>query len=86
MEAYSGSKAYVVKLTQNLAIEMPEIDWFLLNPGMVSTNMTSFRNLDSLTISPEDCAYGTLNDWGHDLVTNGYMTHKMIGFVYSLTP
>ena len=65
---------------------MPEIDWVLLNPSEVSTAMTCFKQLDIFTITAEDCARGTLDDWGHDLVTNGALAHKIQGFLYSIIP
>ena len=48
--------------------------------------MTCFKNLDLMTITPEQCAQGTLDDWGHDTITNGHINHKVQGFLYSLVP
>lgn len=81
---YTGSKAYVNKLTQNLAYELPEIDWLLLNPSEVSTFMTCFKNLDLFTITAEQCAKSTIDDLGRDTFTNGHISHKIQGFIYSL--
>ena len=83
-DVYSASKAYVLRLTKCLAIDMPGIDWLVLNPSEVSTAMTGFKNLDIFTITAESCASGTLNDWGHDMVTNGALSHKIQSFLYSL--
>ena len=73
-----------MRLTKCLAIDMPGIDWLVLNPSEVSTAMTGFKNLDIFTITAESCATGTLNDWGPDLVTNGALSHKIQSFLYRL--
>ena len=83
-DVYSASKAYVLRLTKCLAIDMEAVDWLVLNPSEVSTAMTGFKNLDIFTITAESCAAGTLNDWGHDLVTNGSLSHKIQSFLYGL--
>ena len=83
-DVYSASKAYVLRLTKCLAIDMPKVDWLVLNPSEVSTAMTGFKNLDIFTITPESCASATLDAWGHDLVTNGPLGHKIQSFLYSL--
>lgn len=83
---YSGTKAYVSKLTKNLALEIPEIDWLILNPSEVSTAMTCFKSLDLFTITPQQCAKGAIDDLGHDIVTNGHISHKVQSFVYSVLP
>ena len=56
---------------------MPGIDWMVLNPSGVSTAMTGFKNIDLMTITAESCASATINDWSHDLVTNGALSHKI---------
>ena len=63
---------------------MPKIDWLVLNPSEVSTAMTGFKNLDIFTITAENSASGALDDWGHDLMTNGPLSHKIQSFLYSL--
>ena len=74
----------MLRLTKCLAIDMEAVDWLVLNPSEVSTAMTGFKNLDIFTITAESCAAGTLNDWGHDLVTNGSLSHKIQSFLYGL--
>ena len=32
-DIYTASKGYVTKLTKNLSMELPQIDWVLLNPS-----------------------------------------------------
>jgi len=83
---YSASKAYVNQLTKILALEYPAIDWLVLRPSEVSTPMTCHKPLDIFTITPRQCAAGTLNDLGHRVETNGHISHKIQSFIYTIVP
>lgn len=48
--------------------------------------MTCFKSVDLMTITAEQCAKGTLDDWGQDMITNGHINHKVQGFLYSIVP
>lgn len=80
---YSASKGYVGRLTRNLAIEYPHIDWLLLKPGEVSTAMTCFKKLDILTIDSQSCVAGTLDDLGYNTTTNGNIRHKIQNYFFA---
>lgn len=47
---YSASKGYVGQLTNNLAMEYPNINWFLLKPSEVCTAMTCYKT-DIFTVT-----------------------------------
>lgn len=84
---YSASKAYVDFLSRALSYEYDhKIDIISLRPSEVSTPMTYNKQTDIMTIKPEDCARGLLNDLGHDKVTNGHWSHCLQGKLYHLVP
>jgi 17beta-estradiol 17-dehydrogenase / very-long-chain 3-oxoacyl-CoA reductase len=84
---YSASKAYLDFLSRALSYEYQKtIDIISLRPSEVSTPMTHNKKTDLLTILPEDCARGLLNDLGHERVTNGHISHCLQGYLYHLLP
>ena len=48
--------------------------------------MTYNKPADIMTILPEDCARGLLNDLGHEKVTNGHWSHSLQGALYHSVP
>ena len=48
--------------------------------------MTYNKQTDIMTIKPEDCARGLLNDVGYEKVTNGHWSHSMQGWLYHAVP
>ena len=48
--------------------------------------MTFNKQTDILTILPEDCANGLLNDLGYESVSNGYWSHQLQGWLYGILP
>lgn len=83
---YSASKAFVDLFSRSLNYEHPDIDIISLRPSEVSTPMTFNKKKDILTIGPEDCAEGLLNDLSYDVVTHGPISHKLQSHLYSIIP
>lgn len=83
---YSGTKAHVDMFTRSLADEYPELDILSLKPFDVSTKMIGYRQTDIMTISPEKCVHGTLNDLGYQDDTYGHWMHKIQGGIVSWAP
>lgn len=84
---YSASKAYVDFLSRALSYEYQEqIDIISLRPSEVSTPMTFNKKTDVMTILPEDCARGLLNDLGYERVTNGHWSHGLQSSLYHAVP
>ncbi len=82
---YSASKAYVGHLTNNLSKENPNIDWLVLKPSEVTTAMSYFKD-DLFSVSPKTCVSGALRDLGHEIQTNGGLSHKIQSYIYQVVP
>lgn len=48
--------------------------------------MTFHKQTDIMTILPEDCARGLLNDLGYERTTNGHWSHSLQSSLYHLVP
>ncbi len=48
--------------------------------------MTFNKQTDILTITADQCAEGFMKHLGHEIVTNGFWTHQLQGWLYSLLP
>lgn len=48
--------------------------------------MTSMKQTDILTITADQCAEGFMGELGYEKTTNGYWTHQLQGWLYSLLP
>ena len=48
--------------------------------------MTFNKQTDLMTIKPEDCARGMLNDLGYDTTTNGHWSHGFQSKLYHVVP
>mmetsp|Transcript_12332 Transcript_12332/g.10634 ORF Transcript_12332/g.10634 Transcript_12332/m.10634 type:complete len:277 (+) Transcript_12332:54-884(+) len=74
---YSGTKAHVDMFTCSIADEYPDLDVMSLKPFDVSTKMIGYRQPDVMTITPEKCAKGALNDLGYQDGSYGHWMHKI---------
>lgn len=82
---YSASKKFNQRLTQNLRIKLKEkVDFLVVKPGFVSTNMTTNRNIDMITCSPEDVAESSLLKLGNLKETYGHSSHVVQGSLLAL--
>lgn len=82
---YSSAKAYVGQLTNNLSKEYPNINWLVLKPSEVTTAMAYFKD-DIFSVSTKQCVEGALKDFGHDVETNGALSHKIQSYVNLIFP
>lgn len=83
---YAATKAYVDRLTINLAAENPDINFLSLRPSEVSTSMNCYK-LDIFTITVEQCVNGLLDQFGYaDVVTYGHWRHQLQGWIYESIP
>ena len=83
---YSASKAFTNFFSAALSIEYTNVDILCLTPFYVSTQLTHFKKLAFDTVSPNECANGTLNDLGLVRQTYGNWRHKIIGISTELVP
>lgn len=87
MAIYGASKAYITKLSTDLAIEFSSsgITVQCVIPGPIATKMSKIRKATWMAPTPEKFVETTLKTVGIELVTTGYPPHSLIlGFVDSL--
>lgn len=84
---YSASKAFADFLSRALSYENSKyMDIISLRPSEVSTPMTFNKEVDIMTIKPEQCVKGLLADLGYDRCSNGHWSHKLQGRLYHMIP
>ena len=72
-----AAKASLDFFSQSLQTEYSNINILSVRPFDVSTRQTNFRKKDFLTLSPEECVSGCLDDFGYENVTFGNWRHKL---------
>ena len=88
MSLYCASKAYIEMLTKSLAKEnRGKVHFMSVRPSEVSTPMTSNKELDLMTITPEQCARAILWELaGRWRGTAGHWNHRVQEGLYRLVP
>lgn len=74
---YGGTKIFEDHFTKSLQIEYPEIDFISLRPNAVSTKANLYKEDPMETITPEQCAEGTLRDLGRYVETEAHIKHEI---------
>ena len=80
---YSATKRFVQSYTLGKAMSNTnpdEIDWILVRPAWVSTQMINKRNLDLLTCTPEETVDGTCRCLGKVMMIYGSRKHEFLGY------
>lgn len=87
LSVYAASKAYVVKLSADLAAEAEPkgVTVQCIIPGPVATKMSKIKKPTWMAPSPEKFVDSTLKTIGIELCTTGYAPHAiMVGFMHGL--
>jgi len=83
---YSSTKAFNNFFSQALSIEYPGVDILSLQPLYISTPLTHHKALGPDTVSPRECARGTLDDLGFTRRTFGHWKHKILANLLTFVP
>lgn len=81
---YSSTKAFMEAFNSTLKEEYRnKVDFLIVRPNFMSTNMNFNHKTGFETITPKDCVDGVLRDIGRSEVSNGNWKHHLLNGIYS---
>jgi len=83
---YASTKALNDQFSRSLAVEYPEIDILTVRPFYVSTVLNNYKEISIDTITPNQCAWGSLMDLGRESVSYAHWKHDLMAFSMKLMP
>jgi len=75
---YGSTKAFNDYLSRTMSKEHPEIDFYSLKPGYVSTKMISYKDASGFVTTQEACVESALRELGHKQHSHGNWRHKLL--------